>query len=108
MFGVTQVDGTAIKENSRILEFLPGCHSIGVVLDWSEGRRVPQASSGGMMVYGYLEQALSFDARPGEFYLVDLEIETVEEPLSEQSRLKARIVRSRFLFGDQEVPACQE
>ena len=108
MFDVTQVDGTAIKENWRSLEFLPGCRNIEVVLDWREGRKVPQASSGGMTVYGYLEQALSFDARPGEFYLVDLDIERVAGSLSDQGRWKARIVRSRFLLGDQEVPACQE
>lgn len=47
MFGVTQVDGTAIQESWQFLEFLPGCHSIGVVLDWREGRKVPQANSGG-------------------------------------------------------------
>jgi hypothetical protein len=109
MFDVTQIDGTAIQENWQFLEFLPGCHSIGVVLDWREGRKVPQANSGGMTVYGHLEQELSFYARPGEFYLVDLEVERVEaSPSDDQTRWKARIVRSRFLLGDQEVPACQE
>jgi hypothetical protein len=108
MFDVTQIDGTAIQENWRFLEFLPGCHSIGVVLDWREGGQMPEASSGGMTVYGYLEKTLSFDARAGEFYLVDLEIERVEESLPDQSGWTARIVRSRFLRGDQEVPACEE
>jgi hypothetical protein len=108
MFDVTQVDGTAIQGNWQFLEFLPGCHSIEVVLDWREGRQMPEASSGGMMVYGYLEKALSFDARAGEFYLVDLEIERAEGSLSDQNGWTARIVRSRFLLGDQEVPACEE
>ena len=108
MFDVTQVDGTAIQENWQFLEFLPGCHSIGVVLDWREGGQMPEARGGGMTVYGYLEKPLSFDARAGEFYLVDLEIERVEESLSDQSGWTARIVRSRFLHGDQEVPACEE
>ena len=65
-FDVAQVDGTAIEERVRFVEFLPGCHSIGVVLDWREGRQVPQGSSGGMTVYGHLEQTIAFEARAGE------------------------------------------
>jgi len=108
LFDVTQVDGATLKEAARFLEFLPGCHSIGVVLDWREGRQVPPGSHGGMTVYGHLEQMLTFDARAGELYLVDLEIESLEGPESDQTTWKARVVRSRFLLDDQEASACHE
>ena len=108
LFDVTQVDGATLKEAARFLEFLPGCHSIGVVLDWREGRQVPPGSHGGRAVYGHLEQMLTFDARAGELYLVDLEIEILEGPESDQTTWKARVVRSRFLLDDHEASACHE
>jgi hypothetical protein len=106
LFDVTQVDGATLKEGARFLEFLPGCHSIGVVLDWREGRQVPPGSRGGMTVYGHLEEMLTFDARAGELYFVDLEIESLEGSKPEQSTWKARVVRSRFLLDDEEASAC--
>jgi hypothetical protein len=108
LFDVTQVDGATLKEGARFLELLPGCHSIRVVLDWREGRQVPPGSHGGMTVYGHLEQRLTFDARAGELYLVDLEIESLEGPESDQNTWQARVVRSRFLLDDQEASACHE